>query len=346
MAVAPYRAGVIGCGKVGSSLEDVMRQTSIRLGMPYGHAAAYRATPRVTLVAGADTDAAQRRAFAERWGVPTAQVYADYQEMLARERLDIVSIATPTPLHAAMALAAVEAGVRAIFLEKPIASNLADAERVVRVCAERGVILAVNHSRRGDPLYRQARRLIDEGAIGRLHSVVAFFNGHLMVTGTHAFDVCNYFAGDMPLAWAQGDLDEPPGFDPGGSAYFSYQSGVRGFVNAESGNSVSFRLHAVGTAGEIVIGNHDLALWRADLSNPRRDLLLHPFPQVVSGESSMVVLLNELLDALEGGPEPVSNGVTATNALALAVAMHASAQQGGARVRFPLAARDLTILSL
>ncbi|HEY3109747.1 MAG TPA: Gfo/Idh/MocA family oxidoreductase, partial [Chloroflexota bacterium] len=174
---APYRAGVIGCGAIGSSIEDDLREASFRIGRPYGHAPAYRALPRTALVAGADLDAGRRRAFAERWDLPAERVYADYREMLEREELDVVSVATPTPLHAEMALAAVEAGVRAIFLEKPIASSLADADRVVAACARAGVPLAINHTRRGDLAYRRARQLIDEGAIGRLHSLIALFNG-------------------------------------------------------------------------------------------------------------------------------------------------------------------------
>src|SRR5262245_35129575 len=189
---SPYRAAVIGCGAIGSSIEDDLRDAAIRIGLPYGHAPAYRASARTTLVAGADVDPDRRRAFAQRWDLPPERLYADYREMLARERPDVVSIATPTPLHAEMAFAAVEAGVRAIFLEKPIASSLADADRIVAACARAGVPLAINHTRRGDQLYRRARRLIAERTIGQLHSLIALFSDHLMWTGTHAFDLLNY----------------------------------------------------------------------------------------------------------------------------------------------------------
>src|SRR5687768_7059764 len=111
----PYRAGVIGCGEIGSTIEDKVLDASMRLVLPYGHAPAYQASRRVELVAGADNSVSQRRDFADRWAIPEQQVYADYRAMLACENLDIVSIATPTPLHAEMTLAAVEAGVRGIF---------------------------------------------------------------------------------------------------------------------------------------------------------------------------------------------------------------------------------------
>lgn len=340
-----YRAGVIGCGAVGSSIEDDVRDASARIGLPYGHAPAYRAVSRTVLVAGADIDAGRRRAFADRWRLAPERVYADYREMLAREQLDVVSIATPTPLHAEVALAAVDAGVRAIFLEKPLASSLADADRIVAACRRAAVPLAVNHTRRGDPTYRRARRLIDEGAIGQLHSLVALFNGNLMWTGTHAFDLLNYFAGDGPAAWTVGHLDEPPGSDPGGSGYIVYRDGVRAFVNGSTGNGVPFRIHAVGGAGEIVIGNYDLELWRANPGSRRRELLRHPFPQVAPAVAPMVLLVDELLDALEGGPEPLSNGETATRALELIVGLHTSWHAGGRRVAFPIEERGFVIPS-
>jgi predicted dehydrogenase len=342
----PYRAAVIGCGAIGSSIEDDVRDSPIRIGFPYGHAPAYRATARTTLIAGADVDAGRRSAFAERWDLQPERVYADYRQMLARERIDVVSIATPTPLHAEMALAAVEAGVRAIFLEKPIASSLADADRIVAACARAGVPLAVNHTRRGDQLYRRARRLIADGAIGQLHSLIALFNGHLMWTGTHAFDLLNYLVGDAPAAWMSGHLDEPAGFDPGGSAYIVYAGGPRGFVNGSTGSAVAFRVHAIGSAGEIVIGNYDLELWRSNPESRRRELLRHPFPQAAPSAAPMVVLIAELLDALEGGPPPISSGQTATEALALIAGLHASWRVGGRPVALPIEDRTLTIPSL
>ena len=341
----PYRAAVIGCGSVGSHIEDSLLKTSIRMGLPYGHAAALRAVPRVALTAGADSDAERRRAFAERWHLSPGQVYADYREMLAREQIEVVSIATPTPSHAEVALVAVEAGVRAIFLEKPIASNLGDAQRVIAACAKAGVPLAVNHSRRGDPVYRKAKQLIDEGAIGQLHSMVAHFAGHLMVTGSHALDVLNYFNSDRSVSWLVGQLDDQPGFDPGGSAYAAYENGVRAFVNGSTGTSIMFRLQAIGSAGEIVIGNYELELNRLNPGS-RHELLRHPFPQVLPAVSPMVVLIDELIDALEAGAPMASTGETATAALEMIVGLHLSHQRGGRRIDFPVTDRELTIPSV
>jgi predicted dehydrogenase len=143
-----------------------------------------------------------------------------------------------------------------------------------------------------------------------------------------------------------GHLDEPAGFDPGGSAYIVYENGVRAFVNGSTGNSVLFRVQAIGSAGEIVIGNYELELWRSNKENARQELIRHPFPQVLPAVSPMVALIEDLLDAVEGGPPPMSNGETGTQALEMIIGLHASSQEAGGRVDFPLAYRDLTVPSL
>jgi predicted dehydrogenase len=342
---SPYRAGVIGLGAIGSSIEDDIRDLSIRMGLPYGHASVHRAVSRTTLVAAADIDAARRASFADRWGLHQSKIYSDYREMLANENLDVVSIATPTPLHAEMALAAVEARVRGIFLEKPIAASLADAQHVVSACKQAGIQLAVNHTRRGDPVYRRARRLIDDGAIGALHSLVAHFGGGLMWIGTHTFDMLNYLNGDRPAAWIIGHLDDPAGFDPGGSAYVFYENGVRGFINGSTGHAVGFRIEAFGSEGKIVVGNHDLELWRSNPDKSRYELLRYPFPLVMTAEAPMVVLLEELLDAMEEGVPMVSDGQTALRALELIIGLYSSSNDHHQPIRLPMTDRDLTIAS-
>ena len=86
--------------------------------------------------------------------------YSSYEEMLQREELDIVSVCTHAPLHAPVTLAAAEAGVKAVFCEKAIATSLAEADAMVAACDERNVKLVINHTRRWDPYYETALALI------------------------------------------------------------------------------------------------------------------------------------------------------------------------------------------
>lgn len=342
-----YRAAIIGCGDVGSTIGDDMLGNPGRWVLPHGHAPSYEAAARVELVAGAEIDDERRLTFGQRWDI-AEHVYANYREMLEAEQPDIVSVATPTPMHEEMALASVEAGVRAIFLEKPIASSLAGADRVVAACAEAGIPLAVNHTRRGDAVYRKVAELAQTGAVGELHSMMMLFPSRLMWIGTHGLDLMNFVVGDAPVRWVSGEVQEGGDRDPGGNAIFEYENGARGFINGFRDNPVGFRLHVIGSEGEIVVSRYDLQLWRNRPGSwMRYEPVIYPFPQTLNYASPMVKLIEELVEAMEGGPEPVSNGRTALAALEQIVGIHCSSRQDCRRVRVPDDLdRDLTIDSL
>jgi predicted dehydrogenase len=341
----PYRAGVIGCGSIGSTIEDRWRAGSMRMGLPAGHASVYASFPRTELVAGADTDERRRLDFSERWLLHPDHVYASYLEMFEREDLALVSVATPTMSHVEIGLECVRRGISAIYLEKPIASSLADADRLVAACRHANVPLTVNHIRRGDVIYRKARQLVDEGVIGELHSMVAHFGGGLMWIGTHALDLLNFFNDDTPVRWITGALGDDQDFDPGGSAFILYENGVRAFVNGSASEAMAFRVEIIGSAGRIVIGNHDLELWRRNPASSFFELLQHPFPLALPSISPMTLLLDELLSAMERGTSLVSDGDTATRALELIAGIYTSSRNGGCRVEVASLDRSMTIFS-
>src|ERR1700712_227081 len=121
--MAQFRVGIIGCGRPWKSLG------ASGFGMSHYHAQGYIASADTTIVALADINLENARAFqAEHGG---EHIYAEYQQMLAQEHLDIVSICTWPQLHAPMVIAAAEAGVKAIHCEKPMAPSYAEALRMV-----------------------------------------------------------------------------------------------------------------------------------------------------------------------------------------------------------------------
>lgn len=326
-----YRAGVIGCGVIGSFIEDTMNN-SARFSLPNGHAACYDSMHEINLVGGSDISLERRIAFSKRWNLPEKQVYADYTKFLDEQKLDIVSIATPSPHHTTPTLDSINAGIRAIFLEKPIASNIAEAKKIIYESDKNNVSLAINHTRRGDYAYRVAKKLIDDGSIGELHTMIAHFSGALMFIGSHAVDILNYFVGDCPVKWMTGHLDKEPDFDPGGNAYILYENGVRAFVNGTTGHALGFKIEVIGSEGEIIIGNHDLQFWRTNTEGGSRTLVQHPFPQVYTAISPMVALIQELIVASKGGPAPISNGPTALEALKIIVGLHISSSKDSSPV--------------
>ncbi len=105
------------------------------------------------------------REFADRWG--WKNIETDWKKVVERDDVDIVDVSLPQHLHAEVAIAAAKAG-KHIFCEKPMALNSADAKKMLEAVQAAGVQHYVNHNYRRCPAVRLARRLIDEGKIGRI----------------------------------------------------------------------------------------------------------------------------------------------------------------------------------
>ncbi len=182
-----FRAAIIGLGFIGAG--DPVSAAALGQNvadLDGTHAEALAANVRVKLVAGSSRDIGRRERFEKRYN---CKVLADWREMLAKEELDIVSVATNTAQHAEITSACRQAGVRAVFCEKPIATRLIDAEGAIKICDEHGTILIVNHNRRWHPLWNAARNEIREGSIGEIqHSTAHWSTGRLGNIGTHMFD--------------------------------------------------------------------------------------------------------------------------------------------------------------
>ncbi|WP_420645073.1 Gfo/Idh/MocA family protein [Candidatus Leptofilum sp.] len=105
------------------------------------------------------------KAFAERWG--WEEIETDWRKVLERDDVDIVDISVPTHLHHDIAVAAAKAG-KHIFCEKPFALTLAEAQAMYEAAEAAGIVHYLNHNYRRCPAVMLAKRLIDEGQIGRI----------------------------------------------------------------------------------------------------------------------------------------------------------------------------------
>lgn len=141
----PIRSAVIGCGKVG-----------------HIHAQALKSLPRSEFVAACDPLQERADAFALKYGVRS---YTDPQAMFRSESLQMVSICTPHPSHAAMVEIASANGAH-VLVEKPLAPDLTGCDRALAACRNGGVKLGVVSQRRlYEPVVRLHRAIAD-GAIG------------------------------------------------------------------------------------------------------------------------------------------------------------------------------------
>jgi len=118
------------------------------------HANHYTKNPRAELVAVVDTDEARARAIAEEFGV---EPVTDHRDIL--DRVDAVSVAVPTPGHAAIARDVIEAGLH-VLIEKPITDTVESATAITELAEARGVVLQVGHIERFSAAYRKLADII------------------------------------------------------------------------------------------------------------------------------------------------------------------------------------------
>lgn len=135
------------------------------------HAPAWVASPDATLVAVCDLDrtrAENRRAQLAALGHHDVAVFTDVGEMLTSTSIDCVDVATRPETHRALVERAASAGIH-ILCQKPLAASLGEAEAMVRVCREAGVRFMVTEMWRFLPWFRDLRRLLEAGSVGRAH---------------------------------------------------------------------------------------------------------------------------------------------------------------------------------
>jgi predicted dehydrogenase len=175
----------------------------------YGHGldVVWKGLDNVRIVAVADENEPGRLAAAQRLGGVTA--YADYRQMLQKERPQIVSVADRfLDAHRDMVVACAQAGA-SIFLEKPMARSLAEADDMVTACERHHVKLAIAHQTRYSPRLARVRELVQSGRLGDLLEMRARGKEDqrgggqdLLVLGTHLFDLMRFLAGDARWCFA------------------------------------------------------------------------------------------------------------------------------------------------
>jgi len=247
-----YRAGIIGCG-----------------GIARAHLMGYQGVPATEVVAAADISEEARDRFKEQ--VPGATMYADYHDMLADASLDIVSVCTWPALHGEMVVAAAEAGVKGIVCEKPFDLTLPAADAAIEACRRSGTKLVIGHQRRFNWRYEQAKKALDEGAIGDLLAVTVQCRGDLFTDATHSLDMMRFMADDAPVEWVLGGVTRYSdkhrfGHDveDAAVAHVQFANGVRGRIEVGDvpPNVAYQRVLLQGSDGYIEVGGDNDGDWR------------------------------------------------------------------------------------
>lgn len=247
-----YRYGIIGTGKPHGT-EGVTG-----FGMAHTHFPNMNKTGRVELVAIADIHEGNARFFLEKYQ-SSARHYLDYHAMLAQERLDIVSICTWPHLHAEMAVAAAEAGVKAIHCEKPMAITWGDCKRMKAAADLNGAKLTFGHQRRHIKLFQAVRQAVRDGEIGGLVQIEAQV-GDMFDWGTHWLDMMFFYNEETPADYVMGQVDSWTGRKVFGAltedqalCQFKWKNGVRGILVVGHDASIGCVHRLIGSEGVIEV---------------------------------------------------------------------------------------------
>ncbi len=347
-----YKSVIVGLTNIGASRPAEPAQTPLFGTMPRSHASAYHRHPQTEVMAVCDIRPQALEDFRTRWGDvwPDIRLYTDYKEMLRQEEPDLVSVVTPDHLHADITVAAAEGGVKAILCEKPIATTLADADRMIAVAEANGVLLSVEHTRRWSPIFQKARELAREGNLGELRTVVSNMyspRSMLFRNGTHMIDTIVFFADSDPV-WVFAELEEgfdyfteyksdgghDPSTDPAASAYIRFANGVRGYYNSVKVPMPGSQFDLSFDNGRLEVSDRGLTLIRG-ISHYEWS-----YSNILTGDymlSYQAAAVAELIDSLENGKPLVSTGREARKTLEIMLAMLKSHHQGNIRVNLPLA---------
>ena len=346
-----YKAGIVGLGFIGAG-DQV---SGDRLGQQVKnldgtHLSAFLNHPRVEVSCGSSRDEGRRLRFVERndKGVTT---YADWRDMLRSESLDIVSVATYTPLHAEITIAGAEAGIPVIYCEKPMAATVLEAEHMLDACKASGSLLVINHNRRFTPTVRQLRDVVAAGGLGDLTSVtLRWGSGRLGNVGTHMFDAVRMITG-LRARSVSGTLDEtekpdcrgPEFHDPGGWGIIRLESGCMVTVDAANYANCPMSIEIQGSLGTAVVLRNEVVVNPYESSGER-------WRSDSIGKTSMDVAVGEIvawLDAQSGDGADFTfpySAVEARDVLETIIAFHASHKRSGAWVDFPLSQKDQEIV--
>lgn len=188
----PLRAAIIGLGNIANRYQDDPKRRGI-----VTHAAAYSQNQECQLVAGCDPDNNQRKHFEKNW--KNVSLYHSTSELLVAEDIDIVSICTDDQSHQEVLATCLEAPISGYFCEKPLANSLASARQLADQFANKQPhsTLALNFSRRWDPMHQAFQQDIRAGHWGTIQTIDAYYTGSLHTTGCHVIDSLRMLVGEV-----------------------------------------------------------------------------------------------------------------------------------------------------
>jgi UDP-N-acetyl-2-amino-2-deoxyglucuronate dehydrogenase len=316
------------------------------------HAEAIERIERANLVAVCDKVPQAMNEYVKKYG---AKPYENLTDMLSDPSIDVVSICTPSGLHAPIATEAAKAK-KHVIVEKPIALTLEDADLIINTCKENNVKLAVVHPNRFRPVVQELKRLMDEGRFGKLshanatvrwnrnqayydqapwRGTKALDGGVLMNQAIHNIDL---------LIWLMGDVEEVYSMsatrlrnieaEDVSTGVVRFKNGALGVVEAATTiypKNLEESLSIFGETGTAIIGgttatqfNH-LAI--QSLNDEETNAIIEKVKANPLEKSGHQCIIEDMIQAIQEDREPIVNGEDGKRALQLVLAFYESAEK-------------------
>ncbi len=290
-------------------------------------------------------------------------VYTIYTDMLEKEDIDVVAIATESGYHPRIAIDCMNAG-KHIIVEKPMALSTKDAEEMIKAAKANNVKLCVCHQNRFNKPIRQLREAIDTGRFGRLINGTARIlwtrdmnyylqapwrgtweldGGTLMNQCIHNIDLLQWMmGGEIDTVYAQtGNFIREIAAEDFGALIIRFKSGAIGMVEGSAcvyPKNLEETLSIFGEKGTVCIGGlavNKIETWRfADGLDVEDGILRQQEgdPDTVYGFGH-IPLYRDMIDAIENGREPLINGEEGQKGMQIILAAYKS-QKTGMPVKF------------
>ena len=328
------RLGVIGSGAIAQR----------------GHIPEFLSIEGVQIEAIADTDKGKAESVGQKAGIP--RVFTDYQELLALDELDAVSICTPNYLHAPMAVAAADAG-KHILCEKPMATTVADAQKMIDSAAKNGVTLMIEQAKRFTPPVETAKSLLDLGIVGDILAIRSKFGhwgahtwspmgkwffeqeksggGVLIDLGIHHADLINWYTEGMEVETVVGLTSSAV------NKQWEVEDYAMGTLLFTSGAMASLEVswctkppfdgtEIVGTNGTLFVNYPEIPPVVFQAFGNANERIVPEIP----GESKYASPFKHFIDCLKNKNSPLTPGEVGREALRVVNSIRRSAEQGKA----------------
>ncbi|MBR4093193.1 MAG: Gfo/Idh/MocA family oxidoreductase [Oscillospiraceae bacterium] len=293
------------------------------------------------------------------------KIYSDYKEMIEKENIDIVSIATESGVHAEIALYCISEGINTI-IEKPMAMNMSDAQKIIEYTEKYGVKTAVCHQNRFNIAVQRMRGALESGRFGKLShaSVNIRWNrnkdyydqakwrgtwendgGALMNQCIHGIDLLRWMCGDDAIevyGQTRQQIHSYLEAEDVGTAIVKFSNGmiatIEGTTNVYPKN-LEETLYLFGENGTVKLGGkstNNIDVWdfadETDSDNENKGLEEATSNVYGNGHTS---LFADMKDAVENNRKPYIDAYAGKNALEIVLAIYKS-QKTGLPVKLPL----------